>query len=158
RHSEEGLSKMKLLITLLSLTATISFAHGREEKTQPADADLESAWKTLAERDGKAAFLAVRRLAARGDEAVAFLAARLTPVEAPADEAVQRLFRDLDDARFAVRQKAMARLEELGELVLAHLEKALAGSPPLEVSRRMQLLVQRIEGIAWTSEQIRDLR
>jgi hypothetical protein len=148
---------MRSLTTLLTLGAMLSLVQSPESRAG-AGGDFETEWKTLAGRDGKAAFLAVRRLADRGDEAVTFLATRLEPVEPPAEKAVQQLFLELDDARFAVRQKAMTRLEALGELALPHLEKALGGSPPLEVSRRMQLLVQRIEGTAYTSDQIRVAR
>jgi hypothetical protein len=72
---------------------------------------------------------------------------RLRPVT-PADEKlVARLIADLDGDRFEVREKATSDLEKLGEVAIPACRKALAGSPPAEVRRRLEALVNRWEQV-----------
>jgi hypothetical protein len=54
------------------------------------------------------------------------------------------LLLDLDDRRFAVRQKASAELTRLGEAALPALKLALAGDVSLEARRRGQRIVDEL--------------
>jgi hypothetical protein len=56
---------------------------------------------------------------------------------------VARLLADLGGESFAGRQQAAAELEKLGVSARPALRKALAGNPPLEVRRRIELLLER---------------
>src|SRR5262249_6676178 len=81
------------------------------------------------------------------DEVVALLRERLKAVKA--DEArVQALLEEIDSPQFVKRQRAMEELEYLGKTIQPQLEKALASHPPLEVRRRVELLLSRFQPVA----------
>ena len=65
---------------------------------------------------------------------------------------------DLDDERFAVREKATTELEKLGKEIEPALHKALQGKPSLEVRRRIDRLLEKLESAAPSPEQLRLLR
>jgi WD40 repeat protein len=112
-------------------------------------------------RLGDEAHEAIWKLVGAPAAAVAFLREKLRPVAAPDAKEVARLLADLDSARFAARAAATHRLEELGELVERELRKALAGQPTLEMRRRLEALVRKLEekpGPAASIEQLRLLR
>jgi hypothetical protein len=60
-------------------------------------------------------------------------------------ERVVRWLADLDSARFAVRERASAELARLGDMARPDLKKALADHPALEVRRRVERLLEKIE-------------
>ncbi len=108
---------------------------------------LESPWADLAGADAARAYEAVRLLIRSPDQAVPpFLKGKLRPV-APADPAqVSRPIEDLRSKRFTVRERANAELERLGEQAEAELRKVYAANPPLEVRRRVEQLLQKLQG------------
>jgi hypothetical protein len=65
---------------------------------------------------------------------------------------------DLDSDQFAVRAKATTELEQWSELAEAALRKALADQPSLEVRRRVQLLLERLDGPITSPERLRAMR
>ncbi len=67
-----------------------------------------------------------------------------------------RLIADMDSGEFAVRDRAVMDLERIGDPVLPALRTALAGKAPLEMRRRVEQLVDKLERI--TSEQVRAIR
>jgi hypothetical protein len=73
-------------------------------------------------------------------------------------ERLAGLIADLDSKRFAARQQATAALEELREMALPALRRALAGKPSLECRRRLELLVQTAEAPLSPGEPLRRLR
>jgi RNA polymerase sigma factor (sigma-70 family) len=111
---------------------------------RPADgARVEALWEDLAAEDAALAFRALWRLAARPAEAVTLLRGRLKPAAGPAARLPDRLVRDLDSNRFAVRETATRDLERLGDLAEPALRRALAGRPSLEARRRIDRLLAR---------------
>src|SRR5206468_3128357 len=97
---------------------------------------VERLWTDLACADPAPANLAIEALAGAPKQAVALLSKQLHPAAHP--EGVARLIADLDSPRFAVRQKALAELQRLGESAEASLRRALADRPNLEVRRRIE--------------------
>jgi hypothetical protein len=106
--------------------------------------DLERLWRELDDADGRAGAVAMAQLVAVASQAVPFLHARLlNPAENPVQ--VQQWILDLDSPRFATRRTAAAGLEKLGEAAEPALRRALANQPSLEVYRRIEALLLRIE-------------
>jgi HEAT repeat protein len=71
---------------------------------------------------------------------------------------VARLVTDLGSDSFAVREKAAAELEKLGEGAGPGLRKALASEPTAEVRRRVEGLLDRQQWPASAPEAVRGLR
>jgi hypothetical protein len=67
----------------------------------------------------------------------------LSPKETTAAR-IQRLLRELDAPRFAVRERAMKELRGLEEQALTPLKKALTAAPSCEVQRRVETLLKRL--------------
>jgi hypothetical protein len=63
----------------------------------------------------------------------------------PDAKRLAQLVSDLDHPQFTVRQQATAELEKLGSAVEEALRQHLEAKPPLEVKRRLQRLLQRLD-------------
>src|SRR5262249_33127684 len=112
------------------------------------DRELEGFWADLAGADAARAYLAVCRLAAAHPQSVPFLRGRLRPVPEGQRTQIERWVTDLGHDRFAVREAARKELERFVEVAEPALRKALEGQPPLEVRRRVERLLQNLEGSA----------
>jgi hypothetical protein len=132
---------------------------GREHKrTTPLSAkEVEALWAILADNDAAKAYQAVCQLSNATQQAVQLLQRHLQPV-APADgQRIARLITDLDSEVLAVRQKALAELEQLDRAAESALRKTLANQPSVQVRRQIELLLAKREAIP-SSEQLRTLR
>ncbi len=127
----------------------------------PADVTAEqlpALWDDLAGDDAVKAYRAAWALAGAPDRAVPFLREKLRPA-VPADPArLAKLLTDLDSEQFAVREKASRELEELGELAEEAVRKALDGKPPLDLSRRLEQLLEKIQEPGWSGPRLRESR
>ncbi len=105
--------------------------------------EREALWVALGHGDPEHAYPAMCDLGAGTAGTVAFLKERLQAIlEAQARAA--RLIADLDSDTFAVRRKAAAGLEKLGELAQPNLEHALRGTPSVETRRRIEQLLRKL--------------
>jgi WD40 repeat protein len=104
--------------------------------------DLEQLWTELASPDAARAYTAMCTLAAAPFESVAFLKDRLPPAAEVKRERVRALIADLASDQFLVRQAAYGELKDLSEKAVDGLREALRGNPPLEVSRRVESLLE----------------
>jgi WD40 repeat protein len=120
--------------------------------------ELPALWERLAAEDAALGYQAIGRLERIPDSAIPFLKERLKPAPAADPRRVARLVSDLEDRRFAVRQKAFDELARYAEQAEDALRKALAGKPSLEARRRMQQLLDRLDLIAPSPDQLRALR
>lgn len=120
-------------------------------------AELDKLWDALASTDARAAGQAIAALAAAAEHAVPFLGEKLKAVTQPEPKRVAELIADLDNKDFAVRQKATAALEKLGELVASELRAAQAKAASLEMARRIDKILDSITG-QLPPEKLRDLR
>jgi WD40 repeat protein len=121
----------------------------RGEAAQAPAEDLEQGWQALAGEDAREAYEAIGRLASFPRQSVALLRRRLRPVVVPDPQALARLMAGLDSERFEERKQAVRELEGLGLAAEPALRRALAGKPSLEARRRIESLVERLEGSEW---------
>jgi hypothetical protein len=89
---------------------------------------------------------------------VPFLRERLRPAQPADPRLLARMIADLDSAEFDVRERATNGLEKLGVLAESALRKALQEKPSNEVERRINLLVDRLDGAIPSPEDLRIFR
>jgi RNA polymerase sigma factor (sigma-70 family) len=121
----------------------------RGERRRGADLsekELAAAWADLSGGDAAAAFRALRELSAAPRQAVGLLKEHLRPVAAADPKQTARLIADLDGDDFDTRERAARELEKLGEGAEGALRKALAGKPSAEAGRRIEALLNSVEG------------
>jgi hypothetical protein len=97
-------------------------------------------------------------LAIRPEQAVPFIREHIRRRAAADEQRIARLIADLDSPRFAERNAAGEALAELSNLAEPALRKRLEENPPLEVRRRLELLLERIERAVIPPGQLRGLR
>lgn len=119
---------------------------------------VKDLWQRLAGEDGEAAFDAQLQLAASPVQALPWLREHTKPAAAPDAKLLARLVEQLEDNRFGVRKKATAELEKLAELAAPALHKRLGEQPPLEVTQRIEQLLQKINGLVTQPERLQELR
>jgi hypothetical protein len=119
---------------------------------------LESLWADLASADASRAYRAATSLTGVPRQAVSFVKGRLRPDRAPDTRRLDGLLADLDNDRFAVRERAVANLEKLGELAEPALRRALQNRPAAETRRRVERLLERLEAWLPSPDQLRFLR
>jgi WD40 repeat protein len=125
----------------------------------PPPKDLESTWKDLSGADAAKAFKAMAAMAAAPDRSIRFLAANLPPAGAePSPATLDRLIADLDNAKFAVREKAEAELGMLAELAMDRVRVRLSTAKTPESRLRLNRLVEKLDsGQPWPAR-IREIR
>src|SRR5205085_1660707 len=83
---------------------------------------------------------------------------RVKPAPRPDATIIPKLIADLDNQKFAVRERAGEQLHELAELAVAALREAADKSDSAEVRNRAAKLVEEISKHVVTSNQLRALR
>jgi WD40 repeat protein len=132
-----------LLLTWDAKALTTKVTRLPQEMT---DAALKGWWHDLAGNDPLRAYRAVLFLTAASQSSIKFLREQLKPVPQPEPKQIDPLIADLNNDKFAVRQKAMAALEKLGETAGPALREALAGGESLEFRRRIEQLLAKLDG------------
>jgi RNA polymerase sigma factor (sigma-70 family) len=122
------------------------FTHRKSSLVELSPAELASCWKDLG-GDAATGYRAMATLARSPDRAVSFLSRQLRPVAAPPAQRLAQLIAQLDHKRFSMREQASQELEKMGDTVAPALRQALAGRPALEVERRLQALLNRLDGM-----------
>jgi RNA polymerase sigma factor (sigma-70 family) len=121
----------------------------REWQAKPIDLtakQLDDLWGELAGNDVSKRYEAVAMLVAGGKHAVPFLKEHLKPAEAlEVPKEVAQLIKDLDNETFEVRQKASDELAKAGKTVEKHLRAALEDKPSLEMRKRLEQLLEKLE-------------
>jgi RNA polymerase sigma factor (sigma-70 family) len=118
--------------------------------------ELERAWEALAGTDPAAAYRAIGTLAEARGQAVPLLSGKLRSVPPAEPRRVARLLADLDSDQFEVRERAGKELEQLGDAAEVGLRQALAGEVSVGVRRRVEELLDRLQG--WPAERLRTVR
>ncbi len=121
---------------------------------------LEKLWNELAGEDAAKAYRAVLDLAAAPEQSVPLLRQRLAAAAAIKvdSERIARLLTQLDSAEFELREKASQSLQELGILAEPALRRALRDKPSLEVRRRLEQILDKLESGARPPDQLQILR
>jgi WD40 repeat protein len=123
----------------------------------PAAASLETLWQQLGDAEPATARKAMAALAQHAG-AVSLLESRLQPVPQVDSKAVATLIDELEDAKFARRAAATAKLEKLGGLARSALEARLKTDPSLELRQRLEALLARLEAPVTDADELRGLR
>jgi hypothetical protein len=119
---------------------------------------LEELWNELGSADAAKAYRALQALAATPAQSVTLLR-QLLPKSARADGAkMAALLTDLDSEQFEVRERATRGLQDLGMSAEAAMRQALRNQPPLEVRRRLEHILEKLESRERTAEELRTLR
>jgi hypothetical protein len=118
----------------------------------------EALWGDLAGADAPRAFQAILQLAARPQTTLPWLREHVKPAPVPEPRHLDELVAALNDSSFRARDKAMTELEKLGETAGPALKQALAGDVPLEVRRRLERLLAKLNPNDPSSYQLRQLR
>jgi WD40 repeat protein len=105
-------------------------------------ADLRALWDDLAEQDAVRAYRAAWAMVARPRQTVPWVESYLRPSR-PVACRLEELIAELNHPSFAVRRKAAEELDRLGEPAVPALRHALRSSPPLEVRRRVEGLLEK---------------
>jgi glycerophosphoryl diester phosphodiesterase len=128
---------------------------------QPASATkCAGLWQALEKFDAESTHQAMGQLLASPGEAVDTLAQVLKPVRSPAanPQTVVRLIADLEHPRLKGRKDAERELLVLGEQVIPQLRAGLNDKPTLELRRRIESILDQMEGRVLTLETLRLLR
>jgi WD40 repeat protein len=120
--------------------------------------ELAGLWNDLAGDDGLKAHQAIGKMVAGGKTSVEFLQKHLSPVAAAGAAEVKRLLADLEADQFKVRQQATRTLARLHDQAKHSLEEVLKGKPTLELRRRVEMLLKRLDGPLAEPEVCRGLR
>ncbi len=106
---------------------------------------LEAHWAALAGADARRAFQAIKALSASPAQTVSWIRERLKPAVGVEEQRLARLIVELNDDKFAVREKARLELEALGEMAGPALAKVMETRPTLEQARRVRRVLDRLE-------------
>jgi WD40 repeat protein len=121
--------------------------------------ELDSLWNDLGAEDAVRANRAVWMAAAAPQQAVPMLKERLTPALPLSDpKRIVQLIADLDARKYTVREKATLELERMGPLAQADLHKALTREPSLEMRKRVERLLEKLQGPITNPETLQALR
>ncbi len=114
--------------------------------TAAAKDSLQKLWTDLASGDGATAGRAILALRERNAEGVAFLKERLRPIGPIDNKRLQKLVADLESEQFATRSQATNELLKLGNVAVAALKQAAQKKMTLEGQRRVEKLLETLEG------------
>ena len=114
----------------------------------------------LAKTDAEAAYEAMLRLEqASADSTLPLLEKLFNSAKPRGPTKFAALVADLDSDEFDVREKASAALAKAGIAALPELRKAMKSSPSVEVRRRVQEILEKLDADDWVPpEELRLLR
>ena len=144
---------------LNALVWDVSLAGAAPAGPAPAQAEQALLWDQLLDPKPEVALPAMRRLAAHPEVAVAVLRDVLKPiVSAPDSALLDRLVQELGDRKFAIREQASRRLDELGESAVVGLKTRLANVSDPEVQTRLMRLLAKYDPVTATPDLVREAR
>ncbi len=112
-------------------------------------------WEQLALHDAAESGRAALALLSSPRDGVELLGSRLRPVPKLDEKQVREQIDGLDALRFSVRTQASNRLETLGLSVAPALRRTLKERPTLEVRRRIERLLEAMEDLPLSPEELR---
>jgi hypothetical protein len=123
-------------------------------------ADIDAAWALLAKLEAQPAFVAQRKLIASPAATVPFVKKHLGAAKPPVVDAklINKWVNDLDSETFATRDDAYRALDKLGPPTEAALRQARAGKISLEMRRRVDDLLEKLERGLLTPEELQAVR
>jgi sugar lactone lactonase YvrE len=129
-------------------------------RTRLSARQIETHFGELASSDAGTAYRAVCALAGDPTHSLPLLKKRLaaSPGKGPTPAHIARLIRDLDSDEWPVREKASAGLERAGARAVPLLEKALVRPASLEVRKRVERLLRRLDPTEMPAEELVAMR
>ena len=124
---------------------------------EPKVEDLPALWAALADADAAKAYRAIVSLRAAGPAAIAFIQPKLKPAALDRRE-IERLIGELGANDFTAREKAQAALAAMEQQVEPMLRAALKRELPAEARRRVQQVLDGLDGFVHAGERLRELR
>jgi WD40 repeat protein len=121
-------------------------------------AELDTLWTRLASDNAVQGQRAAAELIRSPRCALVLLGKAVTPVTPVSADRLAELIAELDHEDFSHRERATRELEDIGEQAVPALRRALKGKPPLEARRRLERLLETIDGLAASPEWIRTVR
>jgi hypothetical protein len=112
----------------------------------------------LGSEDAQVAHQAMCILQRDSQKALGLLQSKLRPISAMDTDRLARIISELDHERFPLREKASNDLARLGELAEPFLRETLHARPSLEVKRRVEILLSKLETSTLGPDQLRALR
>jgi len=125
---------------------------------QRTQKELDAIWVKLSGRDAAEAAAAMADLVKTPVQAVELIGAALKPVKKDTATLIADLVHDLGSDVFGEREKASARLAELGEVAEPALLSAVNHSPSPEIRARAAVLLGKLEGRGLSAERLRAIR
>jgi RNA polymerase sigma factor (sigma-70 family) len=146
-----GLDKTVLVWDVSKITGR------RRESAERSPSELDADWNDLC-GDAAKGYAALGRLVSSPNNAIPFLGKQLHSIKPVDAKRIERLIVDLGSDTFAVRTQASKDLEALPEDAVLALRKALAGIKALEVKRRLESLLDRLENAPLSADTVRQIR
>jgi hypothetical protein len=122
------------------------------------EVELKVLWKHLASPKAAYAWEARGELLQAPGQAVPFLREQLRASPGVTAKQIEQLIADLNDTRFAVREKAMKELGQLGRVAELPLRQTYQKPPTEEVRRRIARLLEQVETAKLPPDLVRRLR
>jgi hypothetical protein len=119
---------------------------------------LTDLWATLVSEDARAGRAALWQMVASPGPTVGYLKEKLRPVPPLPPGHLARLLKDLEADQFKTRERATRELEKLEEVAGPALRHLLEGRPPLEVQRRAQTLLDKLDTKGLSGQRLREIR
>lgn len=131
---------------------------GKPSKAELTADELNQLWMDLASEDAVKAQRAMAGLAA-SKQSVPFLQGRLQQVSGADNKHIAELIADLDHDDFAIRERATTELAKIVDQAALQLRRVLEGSPSAELRRRVEQLLQKVEGrVVQSADRLRMIR
>jgi len=131
---------------------------GQGPASKPDAKQLEKLWDELASDDAAKAFKAMGQMAGVPAETTALLKSKLKQVEPADPKMLQKLLEDLNSDQYNIRQKASVQLEKMADLAGNALREKLESKPSLEMRKRIEALIDKLDGPVTLPELLRSLR
>src|SRR5262249_14305251 len=119
---------------------------------------VEALWSDLAGEDASKAHQVIWTMVATPGETVPFLQAQIHPFGPVDGKRIDQFITDLDHEEFLVREEASRELEKLGKLADPALRRILGAPPSLEVRRRAERLLEKLDGPLLAPDLVRLVR
>jgi RNA polymerase sigma factor (sigma-70 family) len=150
----------RLLVSASADTTALVWAPAElARRTGPlTPGDREALWADLAGADATRAYQAVATLAGSPAEALPLLREKLKPAAAVDRRRATRLIGELESDGFSVREKAMKELAQLGDTAEVALREASAARPALELRRRLDHLLEKLQSPVTAPDRLQQLR
>jgi hypothetical protein len=128
------------------------------KKQAPTTQEIKAIWSHLAGEDAEQAYRSACELLACPEQSVPFLDKEIRSSAATAAPNVEKLMSELDNEKFAARERATKELTRLGHMARPALRKALAGQPSPEARRRMEALMAGGDSLIHSPDAVRIVR